>query len=85
MSSVFDLHCAVVYKDILKLLYESYGDYEKQKPLLSLLVVLVQYHCKKKLNNLLTLTSTESHSYSFLSEDVLADITSQLDFIRLTN
>jgi hypothetical protein len=47
--------------------------------------MLVQYHCNKNVHDRFTLTSTESHSYSLLAEDVLGDVTSQMDLIRLGN
>ena len=85
MSCVFDINRVVVDKDIILLLYESFGGCEKQKPLVSYTVILVQYHCNKNVHDSFTLTSTESHSYSLLADDVLGDVTSQMDMIRLRN
>jgi hypothetical protein len=85
VSSVFDINRAVVDKDIFKLLYESFGGCEKQEPVVSLWIILVQHDCNKNVHDRFTLTSTESHSYSLLAEDVLGDVTSQMDLIRLGN
>ena len=83
VSFYADIDSAVVDENIVKLLFESFGGCEDQELRVLLWSMPVKYHCNKQEHDRFTLSSTKSHSYSFLLEDVLSDITSHVDLVSL--